>query len=77
MEGSEDYSKLFVDFGKRVQALRKEKKISTIEMGRRCFIDSGNYVRIEQGKTNPTLRTIHKICEALEISLAEFFSKFH
>ncbi|TRX58657.1 helix-turn-helix transcriptional regulator [Fulvivirga sp. M361] len=74
MNNSEDYSKLNMDFGKRVRELRKEKKISTIEMSRRCFIDSGNYVRIEQGKTNPTLRTIYKICVALEITLSELFS---
>ena len=74
MKNSEDYSKLFEDFGKRVRELRKAQKVSTVEMSKRCFIDSGNYVRIEQGKTNPTLKTIQKICSALDISLAEFFS---
>lgn len=70
----EDYTILYEKFGKRVREFRILKHISTIEMSRRCQMDSGNYVRIEQGTTNPTLKTIDKICKALEISFSDLFS---
>lgn len=31
--------------------------------------------RIENGRTNPTLKQIHWICEALDVSLTEFFKQ--
>jgi len=40
-------------------------------------MDSGNYVRIEQGSTNPTLKTLQKLCNAMELSLPELFEGFN
>lgn len=31
--------------------------------------------RIENGRTNPTVKQIYRICEALDVSLTEFFKQ--
>ncbi|QSE98655.1 helix-turn-helix domain-containing protein [Fulvivirga lutea] len=60
-----------INIGEKIKSLRKSKGISTIEMSRRCLMDSGNYVRIEQGKLNLTLKTLLKVCLALNIELKD------
>lgn len=35
------------------------------------------YCNYESGKGNPTYKNIVKVCQALEISLAEFFQPFN
>ncbi|MDH5379696.1 MAG: helix-turn-helix domain-containing protein [Cyclobacteriaceae bacterium] len=62
--------------GNHLKTKRQEKGYSTIEMSRRLFMDSGNYTRIENGKTNPTSFTLFKFCEALEIRIADLFRDF-
>jgi len=39
-------------------------------------LDRGNYTRIETGKTNHTIITLTKICNALDISLNELMIGF-
>ena len=73
----EDSIEVNKKFGQHIKELRKSKKLSTVKMSRRCLMDSGNYVRIEQGKTNPTLKTLIKLCAALEISIQELFKDFN
>ncbi len=70
-----EFKKSLLALGKEVKRLRSEKGISTIEMSRRCLMDSGNYVRIEQGKINVTFKTITKICKALDINYQELFKE--
>lgn len=72
----ENDSYILIEFGKHLRALREAKGVSSAEMARRCFMDRGNYTRIETGKTNPTLITLKKICDALEISYTELFINF-
>ncbi len=62
--------------GAHLKKMREQKNVSTIEMSRRLLMDSGNYTRIETGKTNPTSYTLKKFCEALDISLSELFKDF-
>ena len=62
--------------GAHLKKVREQKSVSTIEMARRLLMDSGNYTRIETGKTNPTSYTIKKYCKALDISISELFKNF-
>ena len=73
----DNHNELNLKFGQHIRQLRISKNLSTIQMCRRCFMDSGNYVRIEQGTTNPTLKTIQKLCKALEINFQELFEGFN
>ena len=57
--------------GKRIAIIRKEKKITQLELAFRCDIEGPNITRIESGGTNPTFLTLKKIAEGLEISIDE------
>jgi putative transcriptional regulator len=63
-----------INLGKRLKALRLEKKLSQTEIAYRCGFDKSNYNTIESGKRNPTFISLLKISIALEISLKDLFS---
>lgn len=60
-----------VALGKRIKALRLEKKISQTELAYRCGFDKSNYNTIESGKRNLTIVSLLKITKALDVSLNE------
>ncbi|HAT3992542.1 TPA: helix-turn-helix transcriptional regulator [Elizabethkingia anophelis] len=59
--------------GKRIKELRIQKGISQVDLVARMDgnIDPTNISRIESGRTNPTLLTLQRIANALEISLKD------
>ena len=57
--------------GKRIQVIRKEKKLTQLDLGFMCDMERSNIARIEVGGTNPSILTLKKIAEALEVSLEE------
>lgn len=57
--------------GKRIKEIRKEKGIKQVDLSYKCDIEKQNMYRIEAGNTNPTILTLKKICEHLEVSLNE------
>ena len=65
------FMKLYEQFGEKVRKLRKEKDISQEELAEKIKRDPRTVVAIETGKRNPTLNTIYKIAQALNVSLSE------
>lgn len=63
------------DFGERLKKFRTEKKLSLRALADIADMDFGNINEIETGKINPTLTTIVRLAEALEIDPAGFFSR--
>lgn len=61
--------------GKRIKALRIEKQFTQIQLSDKLGIEDSALRRIESGRTNPTLKTLVKISEALGINLSELVSK--
>jgi len=66
-----DKEKLQIAIGKRVRTLREKKNISQQQLAALCNFEKSNLSRLEAGGTNPTLYTLKKIAESLEISLKE------
>ncbi|NDI98340.1 helix-turn-helix transcriptional regulator [Flavobacterium sp. LaA7.5] len=64
-------SELLKKVGKRVQELRNEKGMKQVDLAAKIQgdIDTTNISRIESGRTNPTIYTLYRIAEALEVSL--------
>lgn len=62
-----------IEFGKRIQYLRKLKKLSQEELAFECDINKNYLSDLERGSRNPTLRVIEKLCEGLQISFEELF----
>ncbi|MCG2760591.1 MAG: helix-turn-helix domain-containing protein [Candidatus Delongbacteria bacterium] len=55
--------------GKRIKEMRESKGLSQVDLVGRMQgeIDPTNISRIESGRTNPTVFTIFRIAEALEV----------
>ena len=60
-------------FGKRVRALRMQRKWSQEELSFRCGV-SKNYISdVERGTRNVSLIAIEKIANGLEVEIMELF----
>lgn len=57
--------------GNRIRLLRESKGISQQVLAAMCNFEKGNMSRIESGRTNPTLTTLYKISQALEIKITD------
>lgn len=60
-------------FGNRIKKLRLEKGMSQVDLVARMQgnIDTTNISRIESGRTNPTIYSLYRLSEALEVSMSE------
>jgi transcriptional regulator with XRE-family HTH domain len=67
-------SSLQINVGKQIQKLRESKAISQQDLAAKCNFEKSNMSRLESGRVNPTLSTLEKIANALDITLAELFT---
>ena len=58
-------------FGKHLENLRNEKKLSLRKLGDIADVDFSQIHRIEKGESNPTLTMILALAEALKLQPAE------
>ncbi len=63
------------DFGKVLQEIRKERKISQEKLAELCELDRTYISLLERNLRQPTLSTFFKIAKALQISSKEFIEK--
>lgn len=66
-----DYESEIIRISQNIRFLRMEKGLTVQEVAYRCDIERSNFCRIEAGKTNLTVRTMCKICQALDIKLVD------
>ena len=64
---------LQINIVKQIQKLRELKGISQQDLAAKCNFEKSNMSRLEAGKVNPTLSTLEKVANALDITLAELF----
>lgn len=62
---------LFKSVGNKIQQIRVSKGFSQVDLAAKMDgnIDTSNISRIESGRTNPTLLTLYRIAQALEVPL--------
>jgi transcriptional regulator with XRE-family HTH domain len=60
--------------GKRVNNLRLLKDMSGNQLAKAAGISQSTISQIEADVKSPTIPTLAKVCDALDVSLAEFFS---
>ena len=65
--------KLLIALGARIKELRLSKKITQNDLATQCDFEKASMSRIEAGKTNITILTLHRISKALETDIPEFF----
>ncbi|MBF0480883.1 MAG: helix-turn-helix transcriptional regulator [Desulfovibrionaceae bacterium] len=59
--------------GKRLAVLRKCRKATQLQLAERAGLSLKHLGEIERGRGNPTLESLHRLAEALGISLSELF----
>ncbi|PJJ09824.1 helix-turn-helix protein [Flavobacterium sp. 1] len=81
MEKNDNLSRKFIFdeeglrlLAKRIKEIRSNKGITQEELSYRSELTLSQIARIETVKTNPTISTVFKIIQSLEVSLNEFFS---
>ena len=60
--------------GARIKGIRAKKPITQERLAERVEINPKYLSSIERGKENPTLNTLIKLSESLEVDLGEIFS---
>ena len=66
-------SNILLNFGLRVQKLRKSKNLSQEQFANICELHRTYIGMIERGEKNITLKNIYKLANALNISIADLF----
>jgi len=63
--------KIAVKFGKNLRRIRTGRRMSQGDLSRKLGMDRGYISGLENGKRNPTIATVGKLAEALEVSVIE------
>ena len=71
-----DSEKYLQFVGSKITEIRKSKGISQYKLAKQVMMEQSNLARIEKGLTNPTIKTLLKISDALEVQLVELFNSF-
>ena len=59
----------FEDLGLRILKIRQSKNLSAYELSLRIGKDASYINKLENGKINPSFKTLLQICDALSISI--------
>jgi transcriptional regulator with XRE-family HTH domain len=66
-----DKKQLQLAIGKRIKMLREERKIPQQDLAAKCNLEKSNLSRLEAGGTNPTIYTLQRIADNLNVSLCD------
>ncbi len=61
---------LYLKIGRRICWMRKQRNISQDYLAFIADMDRTYLTRLEKGKANPSIRTLHKIARKLKIKIA-------
>lgn len=62
---------VYILIGARIKALRQSKGMTQQTLADECDIETPNLSRIENGNTNPTIKSLWKISNALGVKLKD------
>jgi transcriptional regulator with XRE-family HTH domain len=61
--------------GKKIRKLREERGLTLVDLGRKAGVSYTHISEIERGNTCPSLKTIDKLANVLELPVTFFFSE--
>lgn len=73
MTTSQDLESLAIDVGARLRQLRKERNLSMRALARESGLSTNALSMIERAKTSPSVSTLYKLSDALEVPITAFF----
>ena len=62
---------IYQKLGQKIKIIRKKKNITQEKLGEMAKIDPKSIIQIENGKRNPSLKTISKISRSLNVKTQE------
>ena len=62
---------LFRKIGLKIREIREKQNLSLQEVADKLNIEYNNLIRIEKGRTNPTIGTLYGICQVLGVRLVD------
>lgn len=63
--------------GTRIRGFRKEKRLSQEELAEKCSLHPTYIGQLERGEKNPTIESVMKIANGLEITHRSAFCQHH
>ncbi len=60
--------------GSKIKSIRKKKKMSSEELANQSGLSIGYISRVENGHQSPTLSTLSKLADALDVPVVAFFT---
>lgn len=68
-----DKAEILKSIGKKIRKVRLEKGLTQLDLVGKMQgdIDVTNISRIEAGRTNPTIFTLYRLADALEVSILD------
>ena len=64
---------IYKTIGERIRSTRKAQGLTQEDLAERAAIDRSHMGFIEQGRRQPTIPTLAKICQVLHLSLEQLF----
>jgi transcriptional regulator with XRE-family HTH domain len=64
-----------MNIAEKIKHFRTVKNLSQKELATSIGMDQAQYSRMESGKVEPTVSSLEKIADALDVSVAELFSE--
>ena len=71
-----DQDKALINLGLRIKQLRKEKGMTQMDLAAKMGKDDRAIGRLENGRTNPTFKTLLEVATGLEMSVEELMKGF-
>lgn len=68
-----NYDTYLKKVGANITRIRKQKGLTSNELGLECDIDKSYLIHIEKGRVNVTAKTIFDIAKALDVDVKLFF----
>lgn len=73
MSIEEKYQSVLKYAALQLETARKKRGMTQKDVAFACEMEEQNYRRIEKGLTNPTLKSLVRICTVLDIDLKSLF----
>ena len=73
MSVDDKYKVILEQVSKELETVRKKRGMTQKDVAYACEMEEQNYRRVEKGLTNPTLKSLVRICFVLEIEINDLF----
>ena len=70
---TEIFNNLSAKIGTRIKILREAKNMTQQDLADLCNFDKSDMSKIESGNANPTIKTLLRISQAIDVKFSDLF----